>query len=449
MYPRLKLAQKLLRDDGVIFVSIDDNEQANLKLLMDDVFGEGNFLGILIRKTKAAAKGVPPVNMLVTNHEYLLAYIKQDFVMNGRPRDTSGYSNPDNNPRGPWKKDNMKSTISSKEYTITDPKTGFQYTAAWAFAEKAIPKKIELGEIVFPGTTSGWPMQKVFLNEYKNSGIPILSNLPDDDKFSLTDDATKEFEKLFDGKGVFSYPKPVDLIRFLINQGSDKDSLILDFFAGSATTAHAVMQLNAEDRGNRKCSMVQLDEATKVDGEARKAGYETIDQIARERIKRAAEKIKEINPLLNKKMDLGFRHYKLVPPPANILEKIDIFSPDQLIADDMVTPFGNETLNASGLDVLLSTWVLNDGFSFDTPIQTISFGNYTAHLVSSKLYLISLNWGSAQTKELLNKIGTNEFDIKHIVVYGFSFSFESLRELEINIKNNLDGDHQVSIERRY
>jgi adenine-specific DNA-methyltransferase len=259
------------------------------------------------------------------------------------------------------------------------------------------------------------------------------------------------------GSGAFDGPKPVRLIRRLLTlANTDKNSLVLDFFAGSGTTAHAVMQLNVEDGGNRKYICVQIDETTPKNSEARKSGYETIDAISRERIKRAAVKIREENPLVAQTADLGFRHYKLVPPPANILEKIDIFTPDERIDDDNITPFANAELNATGLDVLLTTWVLDDGFPLNTHVQKLTFGTgkdskdkYIAHLVSGKLYLISRNWGAAQTRDLLNRIGTNELDIKHIVVYAFSFSLESLRELENNIKNNLDGDHQVSIERRY
>jgi adenine-specific DNA-methyltransferase len=211
------------------------------------------------------------------------------------------------------------------------------------------------------------------------------------------------------------------------------------------------MQLNAEDGGSRKFIMVQWDEQTNPDSEARKAGYNTIDEIARERIKRAAAQIAGNSPLTASHLDLGFKHYRLVTPDIQTLDKIETFDPANplLIAEDMITPFAYPPSNTSGLETLLSTWLVDDGFPFDTPVEKMEFAGYTAHLAQNKLYLISPDWGARQTKDLLNRIGRNELNIQHIVVYAYSFSLESLRELEINIKNTLSGDHQVYIERRY
>jgi adenine-specific DNA-methyltransferase len=269
-------------------------------------------------------------------------------------------------------------------------------------------------------------------------------------------------------KRIFDKPKPIGTIKRCIKLGMTANDIILDFFAGSATTAHAVMQLNAEDGGNRKYIMVQWDEPTNPDSEARKAGYNTIDQISRERIKRAGAKIlkeykeketattgelsladEQSQPKWNK--DIGFKHYRLVTPKVITLDKIETFDPSAsaLIAKDMITPFANKETETSGIETLLTTWLIDDGFRFDTPVQKLEFSGYTAHLVASKLYLIAPDWGSEQTKELLNRIGTNTLNVQHIVVYAYSFIMESLRELEINIKNTLDSDHQVYVERRY
>jgi adenine-specific DNA-methyltransferase len=396
MYPRLKLAQKLLRDDGVIFVSIDDNEQANLKLLMDDVFGERNFVGNFIRKTKSAAKGVPPVNMLVTNHEYIVCYSGGSFIFKGRPRDTSGYSNPDNNPRGPWKPDNMKSTISQKEYPITDPETGNTFTAAWAFAEETIPLKIAKNEIIFPGKKTSWPMQKVFLNEYKNEGIPVLSNLPDDSNFSTTDNASKELERLFDGKDVFSYPKPTDLLNFLIEQAAERDSIILDFFAGSATTAHAVMQINAKDGGKRRFIMVQLPEPCAPDRKAAKDGYKTICEIGKERIRRAGDKIasevaerraKEATPLFDAAdngggiplPDIGFRVFKL--DSTNIREW-DTRPESTDLQRNIEESIEHLKLDRKAEDILYEL-LLKRGIELCVPIEQRECGGFTIYSVGA------------------------------------------------------------------
>ncbi|MDR2673484.1 MAG: site-specific DNA-methyltransferase [Opitutaceae bacterium] len=460
MYPRLKLAKELLRDDGVIFVSIDDNEQANLKLLMDEIFGETNFVAQLIWERAYAPKN--DARFVSNSHDYVLMFAKNIEAFSiGRLERTeeanARYENPDNDPRGVWKPSDMsvKTYNVASDYKITtpsgrvvEPPTG----RCWSLSEKAFSERLADNRIWFGADGNSVPCIKRFLTELKFDGMAPTS-IMSYKEVGHSQEGAKEVTTLL-GSGAFDGPKPVRLIRRLLTlANTDKNSLVLDFFAGSGTTAHAVMQMNAEDGGNRKYICVQIDEPTPENSEARKSGYKTIDAISRERIKRAAAKIREENPLAAQTANLGFRHYKLALPPANILEKIDIFTPDQSIDDDNITPFANAELNATGLDVLLTTWVLDDGFPFDTPVQKITFGEdkneYTAHLVSGKLYLISRNWGAAQTRDLLNRIGTNELDIKHIVIYAFSFSLESLRELENNIKNNLDGDHQVSIERRY
>jgi adenine-specific DNA-methyltransferase len=193
--------------------------------------------------------------------------------------------------------------------------------------------------------------------------------------------------------------------------------------------------------------MVQLDEPANENSEARKAEYQTIDEIARERIKRAAKKIKAEQGMLNDDLDLGFKHYRLVTPDVKTLEKIEEFNPNdrQLIADDMITPFDYKETETSGLDTLLTTWLIDDGFTFDTKIDELKFGNYTAHYVaeSATLYLINQGWDTKALKALLNPIGKNELMVGTLVIYPYSFTFEAMRELKTNVKTNLDNPPNI------
>ena len=255
MEKRLKLAKNLLSDDGVIFISIDDNEQAELRLLCDDIFGR-NLESMLIWKTKTAAKGVPPVDMIVTNHDYVLVYTKGKFKYKGEKRDDTQFSNPDNDSRGPWKADNMKSTISKKIFTIVDPNTGNAYTKNWAFSEESMQKMIETNKIIWPVNKKGTPRQKRFKYEYTNETTPLRTLIGE----FQSETATNKLKEMFCGDKKFDFPKPVELIRFLIEQSTKVNSTILDFFAGSGTTGQAVLELNKEDGGNRKFILVTNNE---------------------------------------------------------------------------------------------------------------------------------------------------------------------------------------------
>ena len=314
MYPRLKLAQNLLREDGVIFVSIDDHEVQNLRLMLNEVFGEENFIGQFIWVTKNAARGVPPKTMLMSNHEYVLAFAKNvDFVkFLGIERDVNDFDNPDNDPRGLWRSESIKATGSQNNYfTIIDPKSKNQFHANWAFSESSIQKMIEDSLIIFPDAKSGTPRQKKFINSYLNDRKAFVTNLG----WYSTENATKALMDLFDGKKIFDFPKPVDLIAFLVEQTTSND-VVLDFFAGSGTTAHSVMAQNAKDGGNRKFILVQVREKVDPESEAAKAGFKNIADITKERVRRAGKKIiAESDGKLKLKgedaVDFGFRVLKL------------------------------------------------------------------------------------------------------------------------------------------
>lgn len=306
IYPRLKLAKDLLSEDGAIFISIDENEIRNLGKICDEIFGEGNFVECFVYDKKAAAKGVPPVNMVCGVHEYVFVYAKNysKFSFLGIPRSTEGFSNPDNDPRGIWRNTNIKSTTSENRFFIVDPLTGYRYEDTWAFSRKELEKMIQEKRLIFPKSGDGQVRAKEFYSEFRNSNTPIKSSL------GLYDAQwnTEMLVKLMGGK-YFQNPKHLKLMRDLIAFTTGQNDMILDFFSGSATTAHAVMQLNAQDGGHRRFIMVQLPEPCDEKSEAYKAGYQNICEIGKERIRRAAKKIAEEHP--DAEFDGGFRVLKL------------------------------------------------------------------------------------------------------------------------------------------
>ena len=258
MDKRLRLAKNLLSDDGVIFISIDDNEQAGLKLLCDSIFGSENFICPLVWNTKNASKGVPPIQMVTSIHEYILVYGKKAsaFKFFGIKRTTDDFSNPDDDPRGLWRKEALVSTISKKTFEIVDPKTGNVFNRAWAFSKDTIDRMIKEGRVIFPQKPNGTPLQKKFFNDYTNDGLPITTQLGT----FQSRKATSDLMNIFSNEKIFDFPKPVDLIKFIVGQ-STNDGIILDFFAGSGTTGQAVMELNKEDGGHRQFILVTNNEA--------------------------------------------------------------------------------------------------------------------------------------------------------------------------------------------
>ena len=318
MYSRLMVARSLLTEDGVIFISIDDNEQKNLKNICDEIYGSTNFLAQVIWE-----RAFSPINLMKhfsPSHDYILVYAKngENAVCNGIKRSEEAndrYSNPDNDPRGVWSSSDISvgPAIQENVYTITTP-SGREVEPpagrSWSLSRKAFRERLQDNRIWFGPDGNGVPRIKRFLSELRKTGVTPMT-IWKHTEVDHSQGATQKLAKLFDGKKYFDYPKPVTLIQRCISLYSNKDSLILDFFSGSATTAHAVMQLNAEDCGNRKYIMVQLPEETPEDSEARKAGYNTIPEIAKERIRRAGKKIKEESPLTTQNLDTGFRVFRL------------------------------------------------------------------------------------------------------------------------------------------
>ena len=372
MYSRLKLARNLLSDEGVIFISIDDNEQANLKRICDEVFGERNFIAELIWERAYA-----PVNLkkhFSENHDFILVYAKNiaDLVCNGLPRTeeaNSRYMNPDNDPRGVWKSSDLSvgPAIESNIYEImtpagrlVSPPSGY----SWRLNQERFFEFVRDNRIWFGEQGSNVPSIKRFLSEVSTGLTPMTIWKYKDVGHSQS--ASQALKALFDGKAYFTYPKPVPLIKQALNLYSNSDSIILDFFAGSSTTAHAVMQQNTEDGGNRKFIMVQLPEVTDEKSEAYKAGYPTIAEISKERIRRAGAKILADNADKEgiENLDIGFRVLKV--DSSNM--KDVYYKPELLEQADLLDLADNIKDDRSAEDLLFQVMV-DEGIELSLPIE--------------------------------------------------------------------------------
>lgn len=268
MYPRLKLLHKLLKEDGTIFISIDDNEYQNIRLILDEVFGQGNFLGTLVWKRRTSSQ-LAQKNLSI-DHEYVTCYSKNGTsVFKGLTKSEKGYSNPNNDPRGAWRLDNLtvgmnKNQRPNQFYDLVDPATGKIYPAnprrVWAFIPESMDRMIRENRIFFPEDISKRPMQIRFFNELKSDLNPfpsILMDLPE--PVGLNSEGTKVVQEIF-GNRIFDYPKPISLVQNIVNQITKDEDIILDSFSGSGTTAHAVLNLNKQDGGNRKFILVEMED---------------------------------------------------------------------------------------------------------------------------------------------------------------------------------------------
>ncbi|MCL1950298.1 MAG: site-specific DNA-methyltransferase [Turicibacter sp.] len=373
IYPRLVLSKNLLKDDGVIFISIDDNEVTQLKKVCDEVFGESNFYGTFVWQRRSGS--MDSVDNVSSDHEYILSYGKVKNKLTGIERTFSKYTNPDNDPRGPWISDNLTAGKAGGDvyYPITNPLTGIEYLPPkgryWPYSRETMKRKIEEGRIIFPSNPSGRPMLKRFKNEAKNLHVPVSTLLRNHNDKELPNNAlvsalntkgTSEIQELF-GEKIFSYPKSTILIGSLISQiNSVGNDIILDFFSGSATTAHAVMKLNAEDGGNRKYIMVQIPEA--VD-----SGFSTICEIGKERIRRSGKKIIEENPQVADALDIGFKVFTI--DESNM--KDVYYTPSQLGQGELFGMVSNIKEDRTPLDLLYQA-MLSLGMELHLPIQTIN-----------------------------------------------------------------------------
>lgn len=448
MYPRLILARELLSDDGVIFISIDDNEQANLKLVCDEIFGEENFEGHIHwrRRTNQPNDKTKLIGLVA---EHIISYSKNSIYLKtigvGKIPLTGTFSNPDNDYRGDWASKPWKtgSDQTGTKYTIITP-TGVEYDEEWMGDRETYESLLKDNRIVFSRNGNGLPRKKYFKFEREEEG-QCACNWFSSDTYGNNQEASDELDRIFGMKNIFTNPKPTTLLETIVSLGNlKKDDIALDFFSGSGTTAHAVMNLNAEDGGNRKYILVQLPEAIKEDKPAYKEGYRTIDEIGRERIRRAAKKIQEET---GADIDYGFKVYSLKSLEEEVITNLDYFDDNpKLFLDDMVGIF--DTDKSKGKDVILSTYLALDGYGLSVNTQKYRLSNFEADKIENSIYMIDNGLDSDDVMELIKKIETLELDITRVVVYAPSISFHVLHELKKNL-SNLRNNKSIELIERY
>lgn len=392
IYPRLKVARDLLSDDGVIFISIDENECENLRKMCDEIFGERNLVAQIPWQSRASIQNDTDFSI---NHEYICVYAKvrrmqnrrlketnvfewykrDSFVCKPLPLDPSKFDNPDNDPRGPWKADPFDAphVRPNLTYSITNPITGVQHLPPrgrhWRTDNYQFSSALKDGRIIFGKSGEGRPQLKVFYEEKKDFGS-VDNSWFSAERIGTATSGTKELMSLFDGASYFETPKPVSLLLKLIYLSNcSENDVILDFFSGSATTAHAVMKLNAEDGGHRKFIMVQLPEVTDEKSEARKAGYKNICEIGKERIRRAGRKVKEEAGVMGQDLDIGFRVLKL---DSSNMEDV-YYTPDNFDANNLFTLADNIKTDRTSEDLLFQV-MLDLGIELSATIRSEELG---------------------------------------------------------------------------
>lgn len=371
IYSRLMLARNLLSDDGIVMVSIDEHEHSNLLSIMNEIFGESNYVDSIVWDKKSSAKGVPPRNMMVNVHEYIVAYQKSisfRFVGEKRDEEADGFKNPDNDPRGPWRESNIKSTTKPIEdaFTIVDPNTGKEYTNTWAFSRESLERMIQENRILWKDSL---PKQKEFMSEMTNENKAIKSNWGVFDAQSTT-----VFLKHLIPEMKFDNPKPINLMKYLIRVSMGSDGVILDLFSGSATTSEAVMRVNEEDGGKRKYIAVQIQEKIDSETETYKAGYKNICEIGKERIRRAGDKIKSESPMTTQDLDIGFRVLKL--DDTNM--KDVYYAPDDYDQGMLAGLESNIKDDRTDLDLLFGC-LIDWGLPLSLPYKSEQLGGCTVH----------------------------------------------------------------------
>jgi len=466
MYPRLLLSRDLLSDNGTIFVSIDENEVYNLKLLLDDIFGEENCVGSISVLTNP--KGRSQDMYIAKCHEYILIYSKKsqekgkyniaksvdqlkddykliddqgEYYREIELRNTHREFGKHNRPNLFYPiyaaEDGTVSLEKSERYTLEIlPIWNDGYEGCWTWGKDKAKKYIHLLQARISG--QNW---KVFRKDYaiknKNASTKMVKSLWLDKAYH-TEKGQAIFNNLFNNKNkIFDSPKPVELVAECIRMAKPK--IVLDFFSGSATTAHAVMQLNAENNTNRKFIMVQWQEKVKPDSVAEKAGYITIDQIGMERIIRAAKAIKEEFP--DTTSDLGFKHYTLVEPEQNTLDKLEKFDPteNKLFADkDILSDFGKPTV--------LATWLVRDGYGLTADAEELNFAGYNGYYIGKHLYLIDPELSNKAIEAIVVKYETDgNFNPENVVLFGYSFTWTEMEALKINLKRLKDTEKNLRI----
>lgn len=451
MYPRLYIAKQLLSEDGVIFISIDDNEQSQLKLLCDSVFGEENILGML--PTIMNLKGNNDEYAFSGTHEYTIVYSKNkenssvyqleidDDETDAWEEDEIGYykkganlkSTGVNAPREKRpnlffpiyvnKEDNSVNVIRKNKddieiYPITN---GKEMSWRWS-KEKFIKQSNDIIVSINDTDVSLYKKQRPSLGDLPTSKPKSILYKPE----YSSGNGTERIKSLF-GFKAFSNPKPASLLYDLLQIGLSNNDVVLDFFGGSSTTADAVMQLNtlSNNKRNIKYILVQLPELCDTKSEAYKNGYKTIDEIGQERIRRAAKKIKEET---NADIDYGFKHYTIKDVNTNTLDKLEKFEPNYVISDGSI-------LDEFGINAVLTTWMNEDGYGLTDTYEKLELEDYTAYKCQNTIYLLNWNISDLFIKALIEKYEKEEnFDCNRIVMFGYSFTLSDIQTLKDNIQ---------------
>lgn len=396
MYERLYIARDLLREDGVIFISIDDNEVHNLRKICDEIFGEENFVRNVIWEKKYSPSNDSKV--ISDTHDHILVYSKNinEWTLKLLPRTeemNNRYKNIDNDSRGAWKPGGLSAkTYNEKyDYVIETPSGKKVYPptgSCWQVSKEKLEKLILDNRIYWGKNNDSKPQIKQFLTEVQDGFVP--KSLWKKEEVGHNQISRKELTDLFDGIFLFDNPKPTKLLKKIIYLGSDSNDIILDFFAGSGTTAHAVMAQNAEDGGNRKFIMVQLDEQTDEKSEAYRAGYKTIAELSRERIRRAGDKIvaenKDKLATRETELDIGFRAFRV--DSTNM--KDVYYHPKDLKQDNLLDLVDTIKADRTPEDLLIQV-LLDKALTLDLPIKTQKFKNNTVYIVGDNDLVVCMD----------------------------------------------------------
>ena len=439
MYPRLQLAKELLAEDGVIFISVDDNEQSNLKLLCDEVFGEQNFIGDLIWKSKSG--GANDSGQIAIDHEYIIAYARNlpcaNLLADSLAQASTQYNRSDENGRYSLErldKQNLQYS-ASMDYDLVGPdgtvyslehKDPLNPNAIWRWAEDTVCENID--QLVFENG-------HVYTKNYEKIGSKPRSLLIED-RFGRSRTGTADIARLFDGRAFFKNPKPIKLLEHILRISVPNDSIVLDFFSGSGSTAHAVINSAAQNGKRIRYFMIQLNEridptSNRYSKAAHSAGYSTIDEIGRARIKRAAAKIKEET---GADIDYGFRLYRLMEPSGQVLDDLVSFEPataDALFAGEYVSKFDLD--GTPGRETVLATWLVKDGYGLTMTAEKVRLDSYELEVCGDSGYVIDTGLTSDDVVALVRLVETGALALSRIVVFGYSVEFSVMHELKKNL----------------
>lgn len=430
MYARLRLAANLLADDGVIFISVDDGEISNLRKLCDEVFGEQQFAAQIIWKKR----NTPPNDRVIgAQHDYILLYTKRGLGgIALRPRSSeqiARYKNPDNHPKGPWVAGDLSANVkggryvSSLNFPIKNPRTGAEFyppnNGNWRFNRERIQRLIENDEIYFGRDDTSTPKLKRFLCDVKEGATwtTLWDFAP------LNTQGSEEMTELFGSSVIFENPKPVGLLRHLLEAGSGKSGLVLDFFAGSGSTAQAVLEQNAADGGNRKFILIQLPEKVPANSEAYKRHFETIADLSRERLRLAGAKIKAQNATSAPHLDVGFRTFRI--DTSNMADVY--YAPDEIKQGDLLAHTDNIKPDRTPEDLLFQV-LLDWGVDLSLPIEQEKITGKTVFFVDGNA--LAACFESNVSEELVKELAMRRPDgmpLRKVVFRDSSFDSDSVK----------------------